>query len=115
MADGPIRRKSEKAVRDRAGVPVLLFYDEANDKTVMARSTSDGNLEVVETDGYWNQWRYAYDVNGNLEYKGLHKVFNALTSDTSYWITKYSYDVNQDLERKQRAEGSWDGKAGLGW
>jgi hypothetical protein len=47
MADGPIRRKSEKAVRDRAGVPVLLFYDETNDKTIMARATDDGKMYTI--------------------------------------------------------------------
>jgi hypothetical protein len=47
MARGPIRRKSEKAIRDRGGVPVLLFYDEANDKTIMARATDDGKMYTV--------------------------------------------------------------------
>jgi len=49
MADGPIRRKSEKAVRDRAGVPVGLLYDEANDKTIMQRGDSTGSGSVVIT------------------------------------------------------------------
>lgn len=49
MADGPIRRKTEKAVRDRAGVPVTLLYDETNDKTIMARADSSGQIYVVAT------------------------------------------------------------------
>jgi len=49
MATGPIRRKTEKAIRDRAGVPVLLFYDETNDKTIMARANADGQMYVVAT------------------------------------------------------------------
>jgi len=49
MADGPIRRKTEKAVRDRAGVPVMLLYDEENDKTIMARADADGQMYVVAT------------------------------------------------------------------
>ena len=49
MADGPIRRKTEKAVRDRAGVPVMLLYDEENDKTIMARADADGQIYVVAT------------------------------------------------------------------
>jgi hypothetical protein len=47
MAQGPIRRKTEKAIRDRAGVPVLLFYDEENDKTIMARGTADGSSYTI--------------------------------------------------------------------
>jgi hypothetical protein len=47
MAGGPIRRKTEKAIRDRAGVPVLLFYDEDNDKTIMARASEDGELKII--------------------------------------------------------------------
>jgi hypothetical protein len=42
MANGPIRRKTEKAVRDRAGVPVGLLYDEKNDKTIMHRASATG-------------------------------------------------------------------------
>ena len=57
MADGPIRRKSEKAVRDRAGVPVLLFYDEENDKTIMARASTGGEsytlIGVLDGSGDW--------------------------------------------------------------
>jgi hypothetical protein len=49
MANGPIRRTTEKAVRDRAGVPVLLFYDEENDKTIMARASEDGELHIMGT------------------------------------------------------------------
>ena len=52
MADGPIRRKTEKAVRDRAGVPVGLLYDETNDKTIMNRGTDEGaastNVQSIE-------------------------------------------------------------------
>lgn len=43
----PNRRKTEKAIRDRAGVPVLLCYDEENDKTIMIRATEDGNMYSV--------------------------------------------------------------------
>ena len=46
MADGPIRRKTEKAVRDRAGVPVTLLYDETNDKTIMSRGNASGQQIV---------------------------------------------------------------------
>jgi hypothetical protein len=45
-APGPIRRKSEKAVRDRAGVPVGLLYDEINDKTIMQRGGEEGYAKV---------------------------------------------------------------------
>ena len=51
----PVRRKTEKAIRDRAGVPVLLFYDEVNDKTIMARANADGSMYsiigVIDGDG----------------------------------------------------------------
>ncbi len=45
-----IRRKTEKAVRDRAGVPVTLLYDETNDKTIMARGDANGQQSVVIDD-----------------------------------------------------------------
>lgn len=51
----PNRRKTEKAVRDRAGVPVLLCYDEDNDKTIMIRASESGNMYsvigVIDSDG----------------------------------------------------------------
>jgi hypothetical protein len=47
MADGPIRRKTEMAVRDRSGNPVSLLYDEVNDKTIMARGTADGSSYTI--------------------------------------------------------------------
>ena len=62
MAGGPIRRKTEKAIQDRAGVPVLLFYDEINDKTIMARANADGHLQVV---GEVTALMTAYDGSGD--------------------------------------------------
>ena len=50
MANGPIRRKTEKAVRDNAGVPVGLLFDEGNDVTVMQRGTANGDGKVTIVD-----------------------------------------------------------------
>lgn len=62
MAGGPIRRKTEKAIRDRAGVPVLLFYDETNDKTIMARADENGALTII---GEVTALMTAYDKDGD--------------------------------------------------
>jgi hypothetical protein len=115
MASGPIRRKTEKAVRDRAGVPVTLLYDETNDKTIMARSRNGGEQFVSDKEDYWNQYRYSYDGNGNLEYRGKHIEFDAASSDTNFLIIKFSYDGSDNLILVQSTTGSWDGRAALGW
>ena len=65
MADGPIRRKTEKAVRDRAGVPVGLLYDETNDKTIMARGTATGATETTLYDALGNPIAAEADHLGN--------------------------------------------------
>jgi len=72
MAPGPIRRKTEKAIRDRAGVPVTLLYDETNDKTIMARASSDGQLYIVgEISGEVDATLIVKDQEGNeLELSG---------------------------------------------
>jgi len=72
MAGGPIRRKTEKAIRDRAGVPVTLLYDETNDKTIMARASSDGQLYIVgEISGEVDATLIVKDQEGNeLELSG---------------------------------------------
>ena len=49
MAPGPIRRKTEQAVRDRSGNPVGLLYDEANDKTIMHRGDAEGASKTIGT------------------------------------------------------------------
>jgi hypothetical protein len=63
----PIRRKTEKAVRDRAGVPVLLFYDEENDKTIMARASADGHQYTIVgvLDGNGNMLSLSGEVQNN--------------------------------------------------
>jgi len=107
-------KNGENAVRDKADIPVILLYDEDNDKTRMARTSSAGELTVANSSLYWKQFRYEYDSNDNVIYKGYHKTYNAAESDTSYWIVKYTYS-NNNLVRKQYAEGSWTNRANLNW
>ena len=47
IAPGPKRRKTEKAVIDAGGTPVILAYDEVNDRTVMVRGDIQGGLRVT--------------------------------------------------------------------
>jgi hypothetical protein len=86
----PVRRKTERAVRDASGNPVTLLYDESTDSTVMARGTATGEVEVSDLDDYWNQVLYEYSGD-DLIYKGKNPVFNAVTSATTFLITKYTY------------------------
>ena len=108
-----IRRKTEKAVRDRSGVPVQLLYNEDDDETIMARGTTSGGAIVDDLDDYWNQVLYEYS-GIDLIYKGKNPVFNAATSETTFLITKYTY-TGDDLTKKQQTYGSWDNRASLGW
>ena len=47
IAPGPKRRKTEKAVIDAGGTPVILAYDEVNDRTVMVRGDISGGMRVM--------------------------------------------------------------------
>lgn len=47
IAPGPKRRKTEKAVIDAGGTPVMLAYDEVNDRTVMVRGEIAGGMRVT--------------------------------------------------------------------
>jgi hypothetical protein len=47
IAPGPVRRKTEKAIKDQGGNPVILAYDEVNDRTVMVRGDISGGLRVI--------------------------------------------------------------------
>ena len=42
-----MRRKTERAVIDRGGTPVILAYDEENDRTVMVRGDIIGGMRVI--------------------------------------------------------------------
>ena len=107
-------KNGEYAVRDKANVPVSLLYDETNDKTKMARSTSEGYTLSAVTDLGWKQYRYDWDTDNNLKYKGMHLVQNEASSSSDYWIIKYTYETN-NLVRKQYLQGSWDNRATLDW
>lgn len=46
IAPGPRNRKTERPVMNN-GVPVLLVYDEENDRTVMVRGDIQGGMKVI--------------------------------------------------------------------
>ena len=56
---------------------------------------------------------------GNLTYKGVHSTHDALTSVTSWWVWKFTWSAaypDGNLTRIEGPlEGSWDGRAALGW
>ena len=71
IAPGPKRRKTEKAVIDAGGTPVLLAYDEVNDRTVMVRGDILGGMRVMGMlyqDG-------TYVSHGGATQGGVNKAF----------------------------------------
>ena len=50
-----------------------------------------------------------------LIFKGIHPTHKALTSDTHWFIWKFSYSGGNMVRQEGPLEGSWDNRAGLGW
>jgi len=71
VAPGPKRRKTEKAVIDAGGTPVILAYDEVNDRTVMVRGDIKGGMKVMCMlyDGE------TYIPGGGTQAGGMNKAF----------------------------------------
>ena len=71
IAPGPKRRKTEKAVIDAGGTPVILAYDEVNDRTVMVRGDIKGGMKVIGMlyDGE------TYIPSGGAGQGGMNKAF----------------------------------------
>jgi len=59
--------------------------------------------------------KYAYDVEGNLEYKGYNMVPNAAISDDTWWVNRYYYDIDENLIETKWDKGSWEDRTNLNW
>ena len=72
------------------------------------------DVEKLLAANYWKDARYEWS-SGDLIYKGLHTTHKAATSDTNWYVWKFTWS-GSDLERKEGPlTGSWDGKAALAW
>jgi len=70
----------------------------------------DANL-TVQSGIIWKDQRLEYS-GSNLVYKGCHLEYNAATSDTNWYITKYTYTAG-DITRIGLVKGPWDDRATL--
>ena len=80
VAPGPIKRKTERAVTDKGNVPVLLLYDEDNDRTVMARGDISGGMKVIGMLYDSSTENGEYLTPGGATQGGLTKAF--MNTDT---------------------------------
>lgn len=78
IAPGPKRRKTERAVRDQAGNPVILCYDEENDRTVMVRGDIVGGMKVIGM--LYDDTTDSYKPGQGAEQGGINKSF--INTDT---------------------------------
>lgn len=124
MANGPIRRKTEKAVRDRAGVPVGLLYDETNDKTIMQRANTDGAAKIAmyaydEINGEWHEVEFdphsgaitTIDEEHHKIHAGMHFYVDEVmdvaingvldlqwTMPDSTWLPHFTFEISPNME-----------------
>jgi hypothetical protein len=73
IAPGPKRRKTEKAVIDAGGTPVILAYDEVNDRTVMVRGDIAGGMKVIGM--LYDPVEGEYIPGHGAEQGGMNKAF----------------------------------------
>lgn len=93
----------------------MLFYDDANNKTVMARGSSTGELSVYKQNNYWKDQRFDY-TSGDLDYKGLSQIHKAATDiGDLWWIWKYTWSGANLVRIEGPLNGVWDSRAALGW
>jgi hypothetical protein len=78
----------------------------------MRNRSQDDILKALEKT-LFRSVKYAYDVDGDLEYKGFHRDFEADTADGFWEIVKYIYNGSKDLIDKQVTRGVWDNRASL--
>lgn len=71
-----------------------------------------GDLEKTTSDSYWRDVRMEYS-GGEIQYRGRHTSMNAATSDSNWFIEKYTWSGG-DCTRIQMQVTSWDNRAS-GW
>ena len=73
-----------------------------------------GDVEKLLADNYWHDTRYDFTGNNPI-YIGKHTTHDVATSDTGWFIWKFSWSGNNPTRKEGPLVGSWDGRAGLGW
>ena len=74
-----------------------------------------GDVERLLAGNYWNDQRFEFSGD-DLIYKGLNTTHKALTSDTDWYILKYTWDGSGNPTRIEGPlVGSWDNRASLAW
>lgn len=51
----------------------------------------------------------------NIIYKGIHATHDAVTSNTSWLVWKFTWSGGNLIRIEGPLEGSWDNRASLGW
>jgi hypothetical protein len=70
------------------------------------------DVEKAASESYWRDIRMEYSASV-IQYRGRHTSLNAATSDTNWFVEKYTWDGN-DCTRIQTQVTSWDSRAS-GW
>jgi YD repeat-containing protein len=60
-------------------------------------------------------YRYEWDVSGNLVYYGYNSAHDADQTETGWIVTKFTYDEDGNITRQEALIGSWSGRTSLGW
>jgi len=69
----------------------------------------------IALDAFWGDRRYDYAGGSNVIYVGCNVVHDAAQGDTTWVIWKYTYDGDNVVRTEGPVEGSWTGRADLGW
>ena len=62
----------------------------------------------------WEALLFEYDASDNITYIGKSFIRNKATSDNGWYIVKFVWS-GDTIVRREKAIGSWDNRATLGW
>jgi hypothetical protein len=72
-------------------------------------------LTLIVAGGYFDDRRYDYDGSNNLIYRGYALKHKTATSDSEWYIWKYTYTGGNLTRMEGPLTGTWDGRAALSW
>ena len=84
-------------------VVILLVYPTFYDRI------SGNTIAVIKT------MLLSYNSDRDVEYIGYHTSDNANTSDSSWYIKKWTYDSNGDPVTREKRIGAWNNRQNLNW
>jgi hypothetical protein len=67
------------------------------------------------TNTYWRKLVFEYDGMGNIVYLGKHTEANAVDTDTSHVICKFTVDGSNQITKIQTLLGAWSDRTILAW